>query len=461
MIPLTAGQIAEIVEGVLHGEPRILVTGSPTLDSRNVQPGALFLAFEGDHVDGHDFSAQAHAAGASLTLSSNKVESPCVVVPDVARALGRLASYVRNELADLIVIGITGSQGKTTTKDLLTQVLAMVGKTVSPQGSLNNDLGVPLTLLNCTRETRFCILEMGARHRGDIERLCKISRPNIGVVLIVGSAHIGEFGSVEVIAETKSELIRNIVPGGIAVLGQYDAFTPKMSEGLPLRTLLFGQTHQATVRATDVDLREGRAHFDLVTPAGREPVALRLIGEHQIANALAVAAICTGLEIPIEVIAGALSTAEIASRWRMEILEVSDMLFINDAYNANPESTKAALRSLTSFAQARGGQSWAFLGKMHELGAISSDQHAHVGEFAGFLGVDHLVCVGTAEYSLRLTDFPDTQIHQFSSKIAAADLVEYFSQGDVALIKGSRTEKMEELAEELMKRWTERASEQE
>lgn len=461
MIPISAEKIAEIIDGELHADPSILMTSAPTFDSRNVEKGSLFLAIKGINVDGHDFALDAHAAGAALVLSIHKVEAPCIVVSDVEKALGMLATYVRSQLPDLIVIGVTGSQGKTTTKDLLTQVLEVVGETVSPKGSLNNDLGAPLTLLNCTLDTRFCVVEMGARHVGDIARLCKIVRPNIGVVLTVGSAHLGEFGSVEAIARAKSELITNLSPGGLAILGLYDSFTPAMADGMQIRKLFFGQSHDADIRATDIEIREGRAHFDLVTPDGREAVALRLVGGHQIPNALAVAAVCTGLGIPLDVIASGLSLAELHSRWRMEIIEQSNILFINDAYNANPESTCAALKSLALFAQERGGQAWAFLGKMHELGEDSDELHSQVGLFASELGIDHFICVAASEYAVKEEDFGVTQVHYFESKSKALSLAEFFSPGDVVLIKGSRAEKMEDLAQELIERWGERVGEHE
>jgi UDP-N-acetylmuramoyl-tripeptide--D-alanyl-D-alanine ligase len=459
MIELSAAQIADVVGGSLFAEPDLLVTSSPIIDSRDATSGSLFLAFKGEKVDGHEFVSDAVARGASLVLASRSVEVPHVLVEDVSEALAKLATYVRTQLSDLVVIGITGSQGKTTTKDLLAHVLGLVGETVSARGSLNNDLGAPLTLLKCTRSTRFCVVEMGARHVGDIDRLCRIVRPNIGVVLTVGSAHLGEFGSVENIAIAKSELVRSLSHEGVAILGQYDSYTSKMANGLQARVMKFGEHHEDDVRATDIDIREGRAHFDLVTPEGREPVALRLAGEHQIPNALAVASVCTALDIPLDVIAGGLSTAEISSRWRMEISEVSEMVFINDSYNANPESMRAALRSLAFFAQERGGQSWAFLGKMHELGETSVAQHADIGIYAGKLGIDHLVCVGAPEYSTEMAEYPETQVHVFSTKLEASTLVNFFSHGDVALIKGSRAEQMEDLAELVMTNWSERAIE--
>lgn len=459
MIALTSRQIADIVHGQLHCAENILVTKEPVFDSREVVAGSIFLALKGDFRDGHDFAQSAVEQGAALVLASRKVDAPCIVVPDVLVALGELAHFVRGRLPNLKVIGITGSQGKTTTKDLLAWILRMQAETVATYASFNNELGAPLTLLRCTETTQYCILEMGARHVGDIKALCKIAEPDIGVVLEVGRAHVGEFGSVQAVAETKSELVNNLKEGGIAILGRYDEFTPKMAEGLQVPVLTFGQTHEAQVRATDIDIREGRAHFDLVTPQGRQAVALRLVGAHQIPNALAAAAVCTALHIPIDVIAGGLSTAELQSKWRMELHEVADLLIINDAYNANPDSTAAALRTLSLFAQERGGQSWAFLGRMHELGESDFEEHARIGLLAHSLGIDNLVCIGAPEYAHDLPKDSEMDVHFCKTKEDALEISNYFSPGDVVLVKASRAEKLEELVKLLIENWELKVSE--
>ncbi len=463
MISLTAEQISKITQGELFAPKDLLVTDAPTFDSRSVTRGSIFLALKGNHSDGHDFAIQAIVNGAALVLSSRKVDVPCIVVADVLVALGEIAHFVRQKLSSMTVIGITGSQGKTTTKDLLAWVLSLHGETVASFGSFNNELGVPITLLGCTESTRYCIVEMGARHVGDIKKLCEIAEPDIGVVLEVGNAHSGAFGSREAIALAKSEMVHNLRRlhgGGIAVLGRYDEFTPKMADGLDMKVLTFGQTHDAQVRATDIDIREGRAHFDLVTPEGRAAVALRLIGAHQIPNALAAASVGTALNIPLDVIAGGLSTAELRSKWRMELHEMKNLLLINDAYNANPESTAAALRALSFFAQERGGQSWAFLGKMHELGESSTRDHAGVGVLAESLGIDHLVCVNEPDYGHDLSTIGEMAVHFCNSKGDALKMAEYFSPGDVVLVKASRAERMEELAEDLMKYWEQQMGEE-
>jgi UDP-N-acetylmuramoyl-tripeptide--D-alanyl-D-alanine ligase len=234
-------------------------------------------------------------------------------------------------------------------------------------------------------------------------------------------------------------------------------FTPAMATLHDGPTVTFGETTSADIRATDIDIREGRPHFELVTPAGRASVGLRLVGIHQVANALAAAAIATNLNISIDVIAGALSTAELNSKWRMEIHELAGLVLINDSYNASPESTEAALRTLVLFAQERGGQSWAFLGKMHELGASTGELHARLGTLASELGIDHLVCISAAEYVKDLngvsTGATSSTVHLFDSKESAAELVSQMAEGDVVLVKASRAEKFEDLAEMITERW--------
>jgi len=453
MITLTAGEIALLVGGQIYCDKDLLVSKAPVFDSRLATPGTFFLALKGENADGHEFAADAYRNGSMFALTSHRIDGPCIVVGDVVEALSIIATFVRKRLDKLTVIGITGSQGKTSTKDLLAHMLGAVGPTVAPGGSFNNDLGLPVTLLECDDRTRFCILEMGARHQGDIARLCSIAAPNIGVVLTVGTAHIGEFGSQAAIAQTKGELIQSLAPDGIAILGAYDEFTPAMINLHKGKTIIFGEKSDVEVRATDVEMREGRPHFDLVTPAGRDAVGMRLIGAHQISNALAVAAVGTALSLPLELIASSLSTAEISSKWRMEMHECEDLLIINDSYNANPASMAAALRTLVLFAQERGGAAWAFVGKMHELGESQAEQSAKIGTLALELGIDHLVVVNAPEYG---SPEGSMSVHHRPTIDSALDLLEHFAPGDVVLVKASRSEQFQVLASELERLWLEK-----
>ncbi|TRZ72079.1 MAG: UDP-N-acetylmuramoyl-tripeptide--D-alanyl-D-alanine ligase [Streptomycetaceae bacterium] len=453
MITLTAGEIALIVGGELHCDRDLLISKAPVFDSRLATPGSFFLALQGEKQDGHEFVAEAYRLGSMFSLTTHIIDGPCIVVKDPIAALSILATFVRKRLTNLIVIGITGSQGKTSTKDLMAHMLSAVGPTVSPAGSFNNDLGLPITLLECDDRTQFCILEMGARHKGDIARLCEIAQPNIGVVLTVGSAHIGEFGSASAIAQTKAELITSLDTAGVAILGTYDEFTPLMAKLHSGRTLLFGEQPNLDVRASDIEIREGRPHFDVVTTAGRDAVGMRLVGAHQICNALAVAAVGTALDLPLELIASSLSTAESSSKWRMELHELEDLLIINDSYNANPVSMAAALRSLAFFAQERGGQSWAFIGKMHELGESGPALSAAIGTLAQEIGIDHLVVVNAPEYG---DGAGELAVHHVSTIEAAEKFFGYLAEGDVAMVKASRSEGFEKLAEALELYWNEK-----
>lgn len=446
MIPLTISEIASIVQGRAHGKVDTIVTGEPFFDSRKPVRGGIFLALKGASHDGHDFVPQAIASGAATAITTKPIGNSCIVVDDVLDAISKLAFEVRNRIPKMKVIGITGSQGKTTTKDITRHVLSLVGETIAPEQSFNNELGVPLTLLRATEETQFCVLEMGARHVGDIARLVRMSKPNIGVVLVVGRAHIGEFGSRAKIAETKSEIVANLDSNAIAILGTYDEFTPLMSTQTKAKPMYFGEKSSCDVRATDIEIREGCAHFDLVTRAGRESVALRLIGRHQVPNALAAAAIATALEVPIEKIAHGLSTAETASKWRMEISSIGSTLLINDSYNANPESMRAALETLRYFAQERGGRAWAFLGRMHELGETSGADHQGILECAKQLEIDHVVAVATPEYG-ALSHGAGNIIHHVANFDEALAISREITSGDVILVKGSRAEGLEKLSE--------------
>jgi UDP-N-acetylmuramoyl-tripeptide--D-alanyl-D-alanine ligase len=300
---------------------------------------------------------------------------------------------------------------------------------------------------------------MGARHKGDIAHLCSIAQPNIGLVLKVGTAHLGEFGSVEAIAQTKSELISSLSADAIGILGTYDDFTPKMAALHKGKNLTFGEGPECDIRATDIEVREGRAHFDLVTPEGRSAVGLRIVGLHQVANALAVASVATVLGFSLDQIASGLSTAESQAKWRMEIEELPSLVLINDAYNASPEAMAAALQTLVLFAQERGGESWAFLGKMHELGESSDADHAGVGTLASELGIDHLVCVGAPQYGAQIAAGSATTVHLCADKAEALAVAAHINPGDVALVKASRSEKLEELADSISAQWMGRIQE--
>lgn len=354
MITLSLAEIAEVVGGRMHDIPDASaeVTGPVVRDSREAGPGSLFVAFVGERADGHDFAARVVEAGAVAVLGSRPVGVPAIVVDDVQAALGALARHVVRRLGTTLV-ALTGSAGKTSTKDLIAQVLRRKAPTVFTPGSMNNEVGLPLTALTATDETKFLVLEMGARGIGHIRYLTELTPPKIGAVLNVGSAHIGEFGGREQIAQAKGELVEALPPaeeGGAAILNADDPLVRAMASRTKAKVILFGESGEADVRAENVRLTDtGQPSFSLHTPSGASDVTMRLYGEHHVSNALAAAAVAHELGMSADEIATALSEAGSLSRWRMEVTERPDgVTVVNDAYNANPESTKAALRALVA-----------------------------------------------------------------------------------------------------------------
>ncbi|OKK19206.1 UDP-N-acetylmuramoyl-tripeptide--D-alanyl-D-alanine ligase [Streptomyces sp. CB00455] len=467
MIALSLAEIADITGGRPHDipDPSVRITGPVVIDSRQVEPGSLFAAFDGEHVDGHDYAQRAVAAGAAAVLAARPVGVPAVVVPDVEKALGALARAVVGRLGT-DVVALTGSAGKTSTKDLIAQVLQAHAPTVWTPGSLNNEIGLPLTALKATADTRHLVLEMGARGIGHIAYLTGLTPPRIGLVLNVGTAHIGEFGGREQIAQAKGELVEALpaeAEGGVAVLNADDPLVRAMSARTKARTVLFGEAEDADVRATDVRMTPGgQPAFTLHTPTGCSDVTLRLYGEHHVSNALAAAAVAHVLGMSSSEIATALSGAGTLSRWRMEVTERADgVTIVNDAYNANPESMRAALRALAAMggaARANGGRTWAVLGRMAELGDASLAEHDAVGRLAVRLNVSKLVAVGGREASwLQLGAYNEGSWGEESVVVsdaqAAVDLLRSeLRPGDVVLVKASRSVGLERVALALLER---------
>src|SRR5215471_13609137 len=332
MIPLTPAEVAAITGGSVTpgGEagPGAVVTGPVVIDSRRVTPGALFAALAGERADGHDFAAAAAASGAAAVLASRPVPGvPAVIVPDVTAALAALARAVLDRLPGVLVAGITGSSGKTSTKDLTAQLAERLGPTVAPEGSYNNEIGLPLTVLRADDSTRFLVLEMSARGIGHIAALCDIAPPRIGAVLNVGLAHAGEFGSLDAVAKAKGELPEALPADGAAVLNADDPRVLAMSARTAARVVTFSANPAALPTPADISAEGirlddlGRASFRLLMPDGSAPVTLRLHGAHHVANALAAAGIAAELGMDTPAIAAALSEATARSKRRMELRE--------------------------------------------------------------------------------------------------------------------------------------------
>jgi UDP-N-acetylmuramoyl-tripeptide--D-alanyl-D-alanine ligase len=457
VIETTLGEIAQWVDGSLHdADPATQVRAPATHDSRAVTPGGLFVAVAGEHVDGHEFAANAVAAGAVGCLTARPVGVPAVVVDDPVAALGRLARAVTERLRDCTTIGLTGSQGKTTTKDLLAEVLGRHGSTVAPVGSFNTEIGVPLTVLRADPDTRYLVIEMGARGKGHIAYLCELTRPRVGLVLNVGVAHVGAFGSREGIAEAKRELVEALPPDGLAVLNADDPLVREMASRTRARVVTFGEHADADVRIHGLQVdASGRPRFGLAYAGSTAPVELRLLGRHQASNAAAAAAVALGLGLELPTVAAALSEAALASRWRMEPHERPDgVLILNDAYNANPDSMHAALDTLSSVAAARPhGRAIAVLGPMRELGPAADEAHREVGEYAVRRGAGTVVVVDRDAHLIqRGADAAGAERSVLLPDAATA--VEWLEPrlrpGDVVLVKASRADGLERVARALV-----------
>jgi UDP-N-acetylmuramoyl-tripeptide--D-alanyl-D-alanine ligase len=459
VIPVSCGEIAEAVGGELAGvDAAAVIDAAVVIDSRAAVPGGLFVALPGEHVDGHDYVGAATEAGVAASLTTRPIEgSPCIVVGDTQAALGALARLVVGRLPDLTVIGLTGSSGKTSTKDLIAQLIRPYGETVSPEGSFNNEIGHPLTALQATATTKFLIAEMGARHRGDITYLCGITPPRVGLVLNVGTSHIGEFGSQDNIAVAKGELIEAVAPGGIAVLNADDHRVAAMRSRTHERVLTFGEAPEADVRAEGVKLdAEGRPAFTLHLQDFSGNVQLNFVGEHYVSNALAAAAVASAVGLTPEQIAEGLNAATRVSAARMEVTERADgVTVINDAFNANPDSVRAALKALVAIGRARGARTWAVLGEMLELGGTSADEHDAIGRLAVRLDVNRLLVVGEGAKPIHLGASLEGSWGNESAFVGSIPealelLRRELRAGDVVLVKSSKAAKLRSLADALL-----------
>lgn len=473
MRPMRADALAAWAGGRLHAaEADVEVGPGVVIDSRAVTPGALFVAIAGERVDGHDFVAQAAASGARAALVSRLVDAPIaqVLVDDTVGALAEVARHVVAEAtaSGLVVVGVTGSAGKTSTKDLIAQVLATAGTTVAPVGSFNNEIGAPLTACQVDADTRFLVAEMGARGLGHVAWLAGITPPSIGAVLNVGHAHLGEFGSQDVIAQAKGELVEALPGGGWAVLNADDERVAAMAARTDARIALFsmsGPPPDADLRVWAADVRADelqRYSFTLVASgngsapgdlrSGSALVSLRVLGPHNVANALAAAtvALCAGLGI--EQIATALSAATPRSKWRMQLDQRPDGLAVlNDAYNANPESMAAALAAAAALRRPD-GRVVAVIGDMLELGESATREHRRIGAIAAEAGVDELLAVGEFGPELAAGFAPSGRpARYFATKDAVAnDLLGRLGPLDVVLVKASRGIGLETVAETVL-----------
>jgi UDP-N-acetylmuramoyl-tripeptide--D-alanyl-D-alanine ligase len=485
LIALTLAEIAQIVGGRLHatdGSP--VVTGSIEFDTRKITEGGLFLALPGERVDGHDFAAQAVASGAVGVLAGREVDAPAVIAPPVPtrhanayvlagdktgegaavlEALAKLARYVTDRLEDLTIVGVTGSAGKTSTKDLIAQVLRPVGDVIAPPESFNNELGHPWTALRAGEDTKFLVLELSARGIGHIANLCEVAPPKFGAVLNVGTAHLSEFGSREGIAQGKGELVEALPEDGVAILNADDPLVAGMASRTKAKVVLVGENPNADVRAENIVLDEqARATFTLKTAKGDAQVRLGLNGLHQVGNALVAAAIALELGATPEEVAERLGAAERVSAHRMVITDREDgVTVIDDAYNANPDSVRAALKALATISRSTtpARRSWAVLGPMAELGDDAVREHDEIGRLVVRLDISKLVVIGDAARAMHQGAHLEGSWGEESVLVPDVDaaialLRAELRPGDVVLVKASNAYRLWRIAEALLEAGT-------
>lgn len=480
MRALSLAEIAEVVGGTLHqADPAGVVTGPVALDSRAVVPGGMFAAFDGAQVDGHKFAEAAAAAGAAAVLASRPVPVPAVLVPDVRTALARLAAHNLAGL-DPLVVGLTGSFGKTTTKDLLATILEAQAPTIATAGSFNNELGLPLTVLRADESTRYLVLEMGAARAGDLTYLTSIAPVRIGTVLAVGNAHVETFVAgagpeaegrdpLDIVAQAKSELVAALPSasaGGVAVLNADDPRVAAMAARTEAGVVWFGRGPRATITAVDERLVHGKSAFTLKTPDGSAAVQLSLLGAHQVTNALAAAATAWAMGIGVEKIAAALSAEggpRSDSRLAVRTRDSDGVTVVDDAFNAFPESMEAALHATTALAADDSRRLVAVLGEMVAQGTDSAPRHRRIGELAADLGFAALVVVdgpkseffdGTGPVAMveaARTRAPGMAVRHVRDREEALTVArELIRPADVVLVKGSHDLGLNNLADALI-----------
>ncbi|TFD51240.1 UDP-N-acetylmuramoyl-tripeptide--D-alanyl-D-alanine ligase [Cryobacterium frigoriphilum] len=458
MIALTLDQIAAATSGVLHGFPvaaaasagDLVVSGSVQTDSRLVTPGSIFVAKPGAETDGHLFAPSAVDQGAAVLIVEHALDLPVpqIVVADAVLALGALAAHVVAEVrarGRLKVIGVTGSNGKTTTKNLLRAIFEGVGPTVAPRGSFNNEVGAPMTMLEVTDDTEFLVVEMGANGLGKIATLVKLARPDVGIVLTVGLAHAGEFGGIETTVTAKSEMVTELTPADVAVLNADDPRVAGMAVLTRGRVLWFGLAGTASVRASGIRASRAGTSFTLHLSDGAEfPVHFKVLGEHHVMNALAAAAAAESLGVSGPAIVAALESVERAERWRMEVLGGRDgVTIINDAYNASPDSMTAALKTLAQIREP-GQRTIAVLGEMAELGALSGEEHDRIGLLTVRLNISQQVVVGPAARRMHISTINEGSWDSESAYVDTPDeafalLCTIVKPGDTVLVKSSNS----------------------
>lgn len=449
MIQLRLSEIAKAVNGELLGTDEI-VNGSVETDSRLIKPGSIFIAKPGEMTDGHNFVEAAISSGAVGAIVERKLDvlATQIIVANSVEALGRLAQFViarLHEAGRLKVIGITGSNGKTSTKNMLRTVLQNFGNTIAPIESYNNEVGAPISMLKADFDTDYLVAELGAGGPGSIRYLAEMCEPDIGVVLKVGLAHVGEFGGIESTFQIKSELVRALSENAQVILNSDDALVSEMAKLTNARTTWFGTNAEADVRASNSQVTLEGTVFDLqIMGEAYQKVSLKILGEHQVMNALATIAVVNVLGLDIHKALKALEEMNLAERWRMQLLPGPNGSFvINDAYNASPDSMRAALQTLATLGR-QGHRTIAVLGEMAELGAESVAQHDEIGRLVVRLNIDQLFVVGQRAKLIHLGAMQEGSWDGESKFVESIDealeqVRGLLGSGDIVLIKSSKS----------------------
>jgi len=445
MICGTLKEVARDLAGKLDGADGAF-RGVST-DSRRIRAGQLYVALRGEKFDGHDFAADAQGHGAAGCVLETRLPLQCpqVLVSDTRRALGDLARSWRKRFK-VPVLAVTGSNGKTTVKEMMACIMGQRVPVLATRGNLNNDIGVPLTLFEMGREHKAAVIEMGANHAGEIAYLAGIARPTVGVVTNAGPAHLEGFGSLQGVANAKGELFQSLGPDAVAVINADDAFAPLWRElAAPRRILNFGITADADVCAGNIETGDtGGQRFTLITPAGERAVQLRLAGRHNVSNALAAAAACLAAGADLDLIVEGLRQAGgVAGRLQMS-RAFGGASLCDDTYNANPLSLRVALETL----QAMGGENWLVLGDMGELGERGPELHRQAGRDARALGVVRLFALGELTRFSAET-FGEGAEHFSDVEALISGLKKALAPGVRVLVKGSRAMRMERVVQAL------------
>jgi UDP-N-acetylmuramoyl-tripeptide--D-alanyl-D-alanine ligase len=461
MISVSANQLASVLSAQLVGDGEVSVIGSAETDSRLVSAGSIFFAKPGEEADGHDFVQDAKSRGAVVAVVEHRVDVDIVqlVVANTVDALGALATWLVGELKSngkLKVVGITGSNGKTTTKNMLRAILSQVGNTIAPIESFNNKVGAPISILRADLATDFLVVEMGAEGLGSIAYLAKMAKPDIAVILKVGMAHAGEFGGIETTAKIKGELAEALEVGSTLVLNADDSMVAAMKDRTKASVKWFGTSADSNFWASDIALSKSGTSFVLHWPDGElSRVKLSILGEHHIMNALAASTVSSLLGASKSQIVDALEEMELAERWRMQrIVRPDGVTIINDSYNASPDSMKAALQTLAQLGR-MGSRTIAVLGEMAELGEYSRHEHDSIGRLVVRLNIDQLVVVGDGAKLIHMGASQEGSWDgesQFFPSIAEA--LEYLrgilADGDTVLVKSSKSANLRFLGDDLM-----------